>query len=39
MGRRSRFERRDRDLYRTTDPKPVSRLLPLLTPVFLTGAP
>jgi hypothetical protein len=32
MGKRSRFERIDKDLYRTTDPKPVARLLPWLAP-------
>ncbi|MAB00123.1 MAG: hypothetical protein CMN87_12195 [Stappia sp.] len=32
MGKRSAFARIDKDLYRTTDPKPVSRLLPWLRP-------
>lgn len=32
MGKRSAFPRVDKDLYRTTDPKPVERLLPWLRP-------
>ena len=32
MGKRSCFEQIDKDLYRTTDPKPVARLLPWLAP-------